>query len=175
MEFGPEIKVDGKRPEWFYGYDGALGYQRDSGVWYGPNTDSPMAWTESEILSNKNGWSSIVAIRLPANHPHYTTPTRTPLEDRMVALVKAIGSETSMAAWLDHTAEARAILAEMEPVDVLEVVIDDAMRSGNDVSAFEIAEAIRNSREACSAIALYRSLEDVTPCTRAQFEEACRV
>lgn len=40
--------------------------------------------------------------------------TATP-EARAVELVKKIATETSLAAWLDHTAVARAILAEMSP------------------------------------------------------------
>jgi hypothetical protein len=42
--------------------------------------------------------------------------------------------------------EARAIVAEMTPpVDKLEYVIQQALDNGNDITAYEIAEAVRNS------------------------------
>lgn len=110
MEFGPEIKVDGKRPEWLGDGDERL---------------IPIM-SDGRSLSMRRVWAhawdeDTVSIRLPATHPHYATPTRTPLEDRMVALVKDMAAE--MKPGVHYVTqieplrnEARAILAEMEPV-----------------------------------------------------------
>jgi len=120
MVFGPEIKVDGKRPEWLGDYKGPLGYSRGADSWYGPCEEDPDFWTEVDIV-NGRGWNSVCAIRLPANHPHYQQNAPTP-DERAVALVKRLASLSP-----DHLPrafefapiqdEARAIVAALEPVD----------------------------------------------------------
>lgn len=62
MEFGPEIKVDGKRPDWLV--DGVKCMVR----WADNSSSGPF---DSECIS---GWeTSIEAIRLPIDHPYYAT------------------------------------------------------------------------------------------------------
>lgn len=108
MEFGPEIKVDGKRPEW-------LGNAER--VWVSNFSGSEI---DQERIAGRVYWPNAKSIRLPANHPHYTTPTP---DERALALVKR------MAEWLAESdrsqidkslywqSEARAIVAALEPVD----------------------------------------------------------
>jgi len=64
--WGPEIAVDGKRPEWLEISDfpsGSQGFARTSWGWVGnrDRSDPIEEWA----------WSSITHIRLPADHPHY--------------------------------------------------------------------------------------------------------
>ena len=66
--WGDEIVVNGVRPEWLE--DGvSLGYTRDGHSWYGPDE---RFWTEKDIVGNCDGWNSVRAIKLRANHPHYS-------------------------------------------------------------------------------------------------------
>lgn len=96
VEWGPEIRVDGKRPEWLGSFAKRIVYQRDGKDWYDPSPFSPDMWSERDISDNRDGWASVTAIRLPADHPHYrqpTTPERDPaLWDRMAALVRRMGT-----------------------------------------------------------------------------------
>lgn len=62
MKLGPEIKIEGKRPEWLKDdeYIGIVWY--DGARWENLNT----------AVRNVAGWSgSITAIMLPADHPYY--------------------------------------------------------------------------------------------------------
>jgi len=122
VEWGPEIKVEGKRPEWL----------REDAVWQWRIKNDPQFedGIEPSKYVDARTFGLIDAIRLPANHPHYTkpaTPTRTALEQRMEDLVRAIavvrkGHDTHPGKWFGIETElgdeARAILAELEPVDI---------------------------------------------------------
>ena len=100
VEWGPEIKVEGKRPEWLI-QDGKLWKRSFDG------------YEQKDLDVVSVHWPNTDWIRLPANHPHYTTPTRTALEQRMHSLIKHAAVNAS-----GYTQEeARAILAELEPVD----------------------------------------------------------
>lgn len=62
IEWGPEIPVNGKRPEWL---------ADDARVW--------VKWPEWSMFSNgiqvytieRSMWADVTALRLPADHPHY--------------------------------------------------------------------------------------------------------
>lgn len=155
MEFGPEIKVDGKRPEWLGSYDGPLGYERNGYGWYGPMEGLPEFWNERDIISSRDGWRSIIAIRLPANHPHYTTPTpderavAPELVGRMRKLVEAMA--LSQSCTTIYT-EARAIVAALEPVDpdVAEadaIMAMDEYKGGNNHVQRAVIAAIKRGRQ----------------------------
>jgi len=115
VEWGAEIPVEGKRPEWL-----------------GDDVVVQVGWTHGAVGKYTTrsicGWEySIKYIRLPANHPHYATPTRTALEQRMEDLVRAIavvrkGHDTHPGKWFGIETElgdeARDILAELEPVSL---------------------------------------------------------
>jgi len=125
VEWGAVIPVEGKRPEWLFGYRGNLGYERKGKGWFGPGC----MWRESDITDNDDGWASVIAIRLPANHPHYATPTRTALEQRMEDFVRRVAmlnlqsaSLTGTPAWNvgKEAAELRAELPEPVDGDLLE-------------------------------------------------------
>lgn len=115
MEFGPEIKVDGKRPEWLKD-DEKFGWKRVTGTWTAFSD-----WTATERSLN---WSEVQSIRLPANHPHYATPTpderavAPELVARLVAVVKEqVYAHRNVTNPAPSLIEARAILAALEPVD----------------------------------------------------------
>lgn len=63
IEWGPEIKTDGERPEW-------LGDDVECMVgWAGESCTGPYP---SDCI---HGWDrSVVSIRLPADHPYYANP-----------------------------------------------------------------------------------------------------
>lgn len=110
VEWGAAIPVDGKRPEWL----------RDDDKFQWSNSSLTWAdWKDQEHtlphLFFGSAWDRTVSIRLPANHLHYATPTRTALEQRMEDLVRMVAGNNY--ASLDAQFEARAILAELEPVD----------------------------------------------------------
>lgn len=67
MEPGPEIKIEGKRPEWLKD-DEYIGI-----VWFGGSR-----WENlNTAVRNVEGWSgSITAIMLPADHPYYLATSR---------------------------------------------------------------------------------------------------
>jgi hypothetical protein len=81
-----------------------------------PVLDDSYAW----FRSDGSGWMSGNKWRI-----RNVTPQPTPQADakpdvtaRMEALVRTVADETSLTSWLDHTAEARAIVALLpEPVD----------------------------------------------------------
>lgn len=67
IEWGAEIPVNGKRPEWLKDDDNVMDFD-------------PEGHTHNEIRnSNSWGWDFVKAIRLPADHPYYT---RQPDTDR---------------------------------------------------------------------------------------------
>lgn len=111
MEFGPEIKVDGIRPEWL----------KDGDVWQWKLDDSE--WIDANYSPDMYEWkvTDMDAIRLPANHPHYNTPTpderavAPELVSRLVGLAERLAKQ-SMGPWPCQD-EARAIVAALEPVD----------------------------------------------------------
>jgi len=113
MEFGPEIKVDGVIPEWLKDHEivPIRDHYATRGLWQG----------NTPVRADATYWPYIRAIRLPANHPHYTTPTpderavAPELAERMRALVMAMASEHHERRGADY-AEARAIVAALEPV-----------------------------------------------------------
>ena len=110
MEFGPEIKVDGVRPGWLEDDDHIHKPKNFNGHEY-----------EVETAAG-TGWSVVKSIRLPANHPHYATPTpderavAPELVERMRQLVEDAASDEPGGRSALRT-EARAILAALEPVD----------------------------------------------------------
>ena len=139
MEFGPEIKVDGVRPDWLKsGQQHVMIY---NGWWHhsdGREDPDHFGWCFS------NGKPNITAIRLPANHPHYNLTTHTytvrpedeaallasdpllrstpdeqavapELVARLVELARSVA--TSSACTILQTVEAQKILAALEPVD----------------------------------------------------------
>lgn len=140
MEFGPEIKVDGKRPEWFTQSDAMNARLKVFGCKeraVSPNADPVAKW----------GWDSVEYIRLPANHPHYNLITHTytvrpedeaallasdplsrstpderavppELVARLVAVVKEqVEYHKDVTDPGPSLVEARAIVAALEPVD----------------------------------------------------------
>jgi hypothetical protein len=97
MEFGPEIKVDGVRPEWLSGGEPLI---VSWSAEVGGAKSWPGSWTPDLLDKNPlglGGWLNVEAIQLPIRHACYSykqreahisssiTPSRTPLEDRMVA------------------------------------------------------------------------------------------
>lgn len=69
VEWGPEIKVEGRRPEWLGDDDVFMWEGTCSEQWFRIEGGSGVNWT---------GFSGFVRIRLPANHTHYKT-----LQDNM--------------------------------------------------------------------------------------------
>ena len=69
--WGDEIVVNGVRPEWLE-HGVYLGYTRDGYYWFGPEE---CYWTENDIVGSRDGWNSVQAIKLRANHPHYSKTT----------------------------------------------------------------------------------------------------
>jgi len=136
MEFGPEIKVDGVRPEWL---------EDDDAMEYRHSMDRP---EDGMIPVTRHGgwsagdWKCVTAIRLSATHSCYqTTPTRTPLEDRMVAHMldswrsmakvdpKDVGPHFA-ANWIET---AKSILAEAENPDITEArILVESMNNASD-------------------------------------------
>lgn len=123
-----------------------------------------------------------------------SVPTPTPderavapeLVARLVVLARSVA--TSPACTIAQTVEAQNILAALEPVDPMllearKIVADQYGESGNVAHLREQAlsgegDEWFHTKVALSALRRGRSLatsRDVTPCTREQFEEACRV
>jgi len=65
MEFGPEIKVYGKRPEWLEDFE-LISLCNFSG-----------SEINLERQVSRTYWANVKSIRLPANHPHYNLITHT--------------------------------------------------------------------------------------------------
>ena len=146
VEWGPEIPVNGVRPAWLRQTDMVqlktqMGWRAVHDGWTDPKMSPPL---ENWAWSHSNGGACIVAIRLPANHPHYAAgratnaPTppvqgqsgvRTGVEclERMEALVRRMadyyntGSSDDEAiahealSWMREAHSLRALL--LEPVD----------------------------------------------------------
>lgn len=138
IDWGAEIPVDGKRPEWLDGYDGPV-------RWF--NCDQPCGVTL--LKSGRLNWGNyygmekggVHAIRLPADHPHYawqasghslgnnnlgTNDVPTPPQGIAPEVVTLTGEQANMLrkllAWVKAVPgpfadEAAACLAMMEPVD----------------------------------------------------------
>jgi len=67
MQLGPEIKIDGKRPDWL-GDDEKIGIVWRHGLRW-DNLDTPVDCV--------HGWEdSVVAIMLPADHPYYLATSK---------------------------------------------------------------------------------------------------
>lgn len=205
MEFGPEIKVDGVRPEWLLGSD-RFEYQT---VACGGSKTCWHSWLYPE-------WSTVTAIRLPATHPRYNLITHTytvrpedeaallasdplsrptrderavapELVERMRALIETMASCDGAAFVLEYKDQARAIVAALEPVDPMllearKIVADQYGEGGNVAHLREQAlsgegDEWFHTKVAKAALARGRALahRDVTPCTREQFEEECRI
>lgn len=224
MEFGPEIKVDGKRPEWLDRDTQILMRDKNNGKWYGG--------AETILFYGRDISEDDDAIRLPVNHPHYNLITHTYTvrpEDEATLLAsdplsRSTPDERAVApelvyrmknAILRHVAckpylfdddegpnisveaELRSIAAALEPVVDEDLVIAreiagdalaqfttvhqgystgalNAVRTGNDdrhPAVVAALAAIKRGR----ALASNTASRDVTPCTREQFEEACRI
>ena len=141
MEFGPEIKVDGKRPEWLDGYDGPV-------KWWNEDQRQGVVCPDAGALNwgpytgHKHG--SVTSFALPANHFYYNLITHTytvrpedkaallasdplsrstpderavapELVSRLVELARSVAD--SPACTILQTVEAQNILAALEPVD----------------------------------------------------------
>jgi len=95
--WGPEIAIDGKRPEWLEISDfpsGSQGFARTSWGWVGNRDRS--------YPIEKWAWSIITHIRLPADHPHYTAfkphPAPSPSEVGPEVVERLIGAVRELAA-----------------------------------------------------------------------------
>lgn len=123
MEFGPEIKVDGKRPQWLED-DEVIDVEVKMYGWFS-------ALDISGLHVRDVIWPPTRFIRLPANHPHYITPTP---DERAVApeLAKHMLDSWEAMAKVDpkdvgpHFAAnwietAKGIVAEAENPDITEV------------------------------------------------------
>lgn len=128
VEWGPEIQVNGKRPEWLASGPQCILLHNVTG-WHQYRADAVnpdhVGW------AMPNGTANVDLIRLPADHPHYRQPTtseRDPaLWDRMVALVRSMADRYDNGRSDDESVardaypwmrEARAIVADLpKPVD----------------------------------------------------------
>ena len=146
MDFGPEIKVDGKRPEWLDPDQQiaihdfrkeAEGLGQDGTGWYGMD-ENGFKYYGREISPDED------MIRLPADHPHYnlithtytvrpedeaallasdplsrSTPDERAVPPELVARLVELSRSvaTSPACTIAHTVEAQNIVAALEPVD----------------------------------------------------------
>lgn len=163
MEFGPEIKVDGKRPEWLKD-DETLEYRHSMDTM----VDPMIAPARYDGWSDRD-WKCVTAIRLPANHPHYATPTpderavAPELVSRMIEHLKDCGQAHNIRP-RDPDAQRRydemkAIVAALEPVDPDKEIIDAMARAmWDNVGLFD--PNLDTMRE-CAEYALqaYRQLE----------------
>lgn len=89
IEWGPEIKVDGKRPEWLEnGQRVGVGteYSIPRGIWYGA-INSSTNWYGYEFSKE---WVSIV---LPADHPYYVKPEPSGADDPAYSVLRGILDE----------------------------------------------------------------------------------
>lgn len=106
--------VDGKRPEWLED-DDVCALVLDGNLLDGDGKMTAADWV----------WGGTHQfIRLPASHPHYQQPQTLTAQEhlaRMEALVRKIATYTSRehhtSELLIAASEARALVAEMEPVD----------------------------------------------------------
>jgi len=175
VQWGPEIPVDGKRPEWLR--------DEDEFQW-ADNHHLDFSWWRDDCTTgssfNPTQWHTLTAIRLPTSHPHYAASQ--PLQaskgasgydegliERMVALVRQYGTDDNSiqqrgdGEYRSPCAEARAIVAEMEPAvdgdlvearDVAASVYDTA---GNTLSAENIRLGLRDEgMDVCTALAAIR-------------------
>lgn len=116
VEWGPEIRVDGKRPEWL-AYGDKIDIPAHSGnKWYSEGTGG-LGVSPGGVF-----WDNVHKFRLPADHSHYrqpTTPERDPaLWDRMEALVRDLASRDGACFVGEIKHEAQAIVADLpKPVD----------------------------------------------------------
>ena len=142
-QWGPEIKVDRKRPEWLAEdrFQWQATYNVGGNDWHAPRTMPPLHWP------------GITAIRLPADHPYYAksdladTATMPPeLQQRMVALVRRLAADNRRC-FTDELHEARAIVADPGfPADVDEDLAE-ARRIASDMIGGHspvMADAIRS-------------------------------
>ncbi|WP_294138276.1 hypothetical protein [Sphingomonas sp.] len=181
INWGPEIRVDGKRPEWLG--DGPQPMMVHNAVgwhtWRSCQVDPALvAW------SFNTGRPNVDLIRLPADHPHYATLSRATapngaevgpeVVERMIALVRRMGGNSSIGQpfyefeAITHAAahydEARAIVALLpEPVDV------------DGVEAAKIAKGmIYGNDDSVSHDRIVRLLKDAIKRGRALEKEAGR-
>ena len=137
-EWGPEIKVEGKRPEWLE--KGTKGmFENTPGHWLS-YTDDLDFWSWDEGANDGKGCP--IHIRLPANHPHYaqnapethrqgTNGVRNSQEclERMEALVRRMAA--MHVDGMEHRIESLFIEADNivhdlpEPADPDEAVADE--------------------------------------------------
>lgn len=123
-KWGPEIAVNGKRPEWLDPREIISGvYPAGIHTCYKGAADSVRVFD----------WSNLVSFRLPADHPHYARPevngnSRTPtpspeLTARMVGAIRELaardnGDGTVSLVGIQRTVQdAVEIAAELEPVN----------------------------------------------------------
>lgn len=90
IEWGPEIKVDGKRPEWFG--------HREMHQWIGRGVKDWGSWDTGTNFIRDNpsdSWDIVTAIRLPAGHPYYETtkPELSGADDPAYSVLRSILDE----------------------------------------------------------------------------------
>lgn len=112
VDWGPEIRVDGKRPEWLpVGQEfhaGGGGYD-----WFGVlSRGQPHVWNRAP--NTEPAWGGVDHIRLPADHPHYAevpaNPQAPTLPDDLTARMVGIPQELAQ-----RMAKVIRILADSTP------------------------------------------------------------
>lgn len=108
VEWGPEIKVEGKRPEWLGNGDPLEFYDFAQKRWNG------VTGIDASFMDISDWWRFASAIRLPANHPHYATPTRTALEQRMEEILRDLAAANVGDLFGPFINRARVIVSKMD-------------------------------------------------------------
>ena len=164
--WGVPIAVDGKRPGFLRDDDRCLPHWEDEG-WYDEKDGSA-----GDCVS---GWSTVTAIRLPADHPHYRQPGKvtggdlkvgdahvkpTPQADtkpdvtaRMIGAIRELaardnGDGTVNLFEIRRTVQDAVEIVAMlpEPVDPVEAIVDELMRK-DCTTRQAIEEAVHRGRE----------------------------
>jgi len=113
MEFGPEIKVDGKRPEWLKDDETIIV------TWFAAYgvSSAPGAWSPAAIDAQKSGthgWHSVYSIKLEAGSRHYADPdeSRVTIDadvfERIIDLCASL-SRTNYSSEFDHKEAGRLL------------------------------------------------------------------
>lgn len=141
ITWGPEIAVNGKRPDWLKDKDW---------VTFRNTASYSEKWSEkhhAEDIRFGGGIRSdpyVTLIRLPADHPHYATqqPRTAPsggevgpeVLERMIACLRAAAAvaKDSVFGQSGYASEARAIVALLEPVDPAKAYVDQVFRGISD-------------------------------------------
>ena len=142
IDWGAEIPVN-KRPLWLIDDEQRVAFY-DGADWYGLHK---VFWSAEELDDKPN----LKAIRLPVGHEYYSRPTASEhpegyspeLWDRVV-----VHLHKSRCIDAGDDFERQDILSELDKskeVDPLDKMIADTMAGGNEITPFEIAEALRKA------------------------------